>query len=53
MVIHAHFKHCYVTGGSSGLGLSLAILLTKSGADVSIVARDEAKLRGALAELEV
>ncbi|KAH9977903.1 oxidoreductase [Lactifluus volemus] len=32
-------RHCYITGGSSGLGLSLAILLTKKGADVSITAR--------------
>ncbi|KAJ7638874.1 hypothetical protein FB45DRAFT_904117 [Roridomyces roridus] len=45
-------RHCYVTGGSSGLGLSLAILLTKKGAHVSIVARDEQKLRTALEEME-
>ncbi|KAJ6485110.1 oxidoreductase [Mycena vitilis] len=45
-------KHCYITGGSSGLGLALAILLTRNGADVSIVARDEAKLRSALDEME-
>ncbi|KAJ7283586.1 oxidoreductase [Mycena rebaudengoi] len=45
-------QHCYVTGGSSGLGLSLAILLTKRGANVSIVARDEQKLQSALDELE-
>jgi 3-dehydrosphinganine reductase len=45
-------KHCYVTGGSTGLGLALAVLLTKKGADVSIVARDEKKLDIALAELE-
>ncbi|KAJ7129600.1 oxidoreductase [Mycena epipterygia] len=45
-------RHCYITGGSSGLGLSLAILLTGKGADVSIVARDTKKLRDALAEME-
>ncbi|KAF8580282.1 oxidoreductase [Ramaria rubella] len=45
-------KHCYVTGGSSGTGKCLAILLTKKGAHVSIVARDEAKLEIALQELE-
>ncbi|KAJ7507883.1 oxidoreductase [Mycena galericulata] len=45
-------RHVYITGGSSGLGLSLAILLTKKGADVSIVARDEQKLRSALDEME-
>lgn len=44
--------HCYVTGGSAGLGLSLAILLAKKGAHVSIVARDEKKLRAALEEVE-
>ncbi|CCM03169.1 uncharacterized protein FIBRA_05291 [Fibroporia radiculosa] len=45
-------RHCYITGGSSGLGLSLAILLTKKGADVSIVARNEQRLQKALEELE-
>lgn len=42
-----------MTGGSSGLGLSLAKLLTKAGAHVSIVARDEKRLASALEELEV
>ncbi|KAF8076463.1 oxidoreductase [Lyophyllum atratum] len=46
-------KHCYVTGGSAGLGLSLAILLTKKGADVSIVARNGERLQKALEQLEV
>uniref|UniRef100_A0A0W0G4W7 Oxidoreductase n=1 Tax=Moniliophthora roreri TaxID=221103 RepID=A0A0W0G4W7_MONRR len=45
-------QHCYITGGSAGLGLALAILLTKKGAHVSIVARDKEKLRLALEELE-
>ncbi|KAI0785562.1 oxidoreductase [Abortiporus biennis] len=45
-------KHCFVTGGSSGLGLSLAILLTQLGAHVSIVARDQKKLESALEQLE-
>ncbi|KAI0959479.1 hypothetical protein AcW1_004292 [Taiwanofungus camphoratus] len=45
-------RHCYVTGGSSGLGLALAILLTRKGADVSIVARNEERLHKALDELE-
>ncbi|KAK0451198.1 oxidoreductase [Desarmillaria tabescens] len=45
-------KHCYVTGGSQGLGLAVALLLVKLGADVSIVARNEEKLRAALAEME-
>jgi 3-dehydrosphinganine reductase len=42
-----------VTGGSAGLGLALAILLTKHGADVSIVARNEERLQAALEEMEV
>ncbi|KAL0570371.1 3-dehydrosphinganine reductase [Marasmius crinis-equi] len=45
-------QHCYVTGGSAGLGLALAVLLAKHGAHVSIVARDREKLRKALEEVE-
>ncbi|EPT03742.1 hypothetical protein FOMPIDRAFT_1046772 [Fomitopsis schrenkii] len=45
-------RHCYVTGGSSGLGLALAVLLTKRGAHVSVVARNEERLQKALKELE-
>ncbi|THH15370.1 hypothetical protein EW146_g5096 [Bondarzewia mesenterica] len=45
-------RHCYITGGSAGLGLALAILLTKQGADVSIVARNEEQLEKALAQME-
>ncbi|KAI5121963.1 hypothetical protein M0805_002034 [Coniferiporia weirii] len=45
-------KNCYVTGGSQGLGLSLATLLVDSGANVTIVARDENKLKAALEQLE-
>jgi 3-dehydrosphinganine reductase len=46
-------QHCYITGGSTGLGLSLAILLAKKGANISIVARDQGKLDKALVEIEV
>lgn len=46
-------QHVYITGGSAGLGLSVAQLLTKKGAHVSIVARNEEKLNKALATLEV
>lgn len=42
-----------MTGGSTGLGLALAILLVTKGAHVSIVARDQEKLDKALAQLEV
>lgn len=45
-------KHCYVTGGSAGLGLALAILLTRKGADVSIVARHKGRLGKALELME-
>ncbi|KAH7906598.1 hypothetical protein BJ138DRAFT_1162259 [Hygrophoropsis aurantiaca] len=44
--------HIYITGGSQGLGLALAILLAKKGAHVSIVARTQSKLDQALIELE-
>lgn len=41
-----------MTGGSAGLGLALAILLTKKGADVSIVARNKKRLQDALDEMK-
>ncbi|KAF8208980.1 oxidoreductase [Mycena galopus ATCC 62051] len=44
--------HCYVTGGSTGLGLELAKLLTQKGAHVSIVARNQDRLDSALEQLE-
>ncbi|KZW01919.1 NAD(P)-binding protein [Exidia glandulosa HHB12029] len=44
--------HCYVTGGSQGLGLELALLLVKERAHVSIVARDQSKLDAAIRQLE-
>lgn len=47
------FQHCFITGGSSGLGLSLAVLLVRKGANVSIVARNEERLKKALETLEV
>ncbi|HXY92622.1 MAG TPA: SDR family NAD(P)-dependent oxidoreductase, partial [Acidimicrobiia bacterium] len=39
--------HAIVTGGSSGIGLATACLLARSGARVSLVARDEARLEDA------
>nr|CRX79070.1 hypothetical protein ls5930a1_00105 [Leucosporidium scottii] len=45
-------KHCYIGGGSEGLGLALACQLADRGAHVSIVSRSQAKLDKALAELE-
>ncbi len=40
-----------VTGGSSGIGLATARLLRRAGASLTLVARDEAKLASARAEL--
>ncbi|KAJ7767637.1 oxidoreductase [Mycena metata] len=44
--------HCYVTGGSTGLGLEVARLLTQKGAHVSIVARNQERLDQALSQLK-
>ncbi len=44
---------CVVTGGSQGLGLSVAKLLARKGANVVIVARNVDKLKAAVEELEV
>lgn len=46
-------KHCFITGGSTGLGKSLAIELVKSGADVCIVARRLSELEAAVQEIKV
>ncbi|KAL7339362.1 oxidoreductase [Rhodotorula toruloides] len=45
-------KHCYIGGGSEGLGLSLACQLADRGAHVTIVSRSQSKLDNALQELE-
>ncbi|PRQ71864.1 hypothetical protein AAT19DRAFT_9979 [Rhodotorula toruloides] len=45
-------KHCYIGGGSEGLGLSLACQLADHGAHVTIVSRSQSKLDRALQELE-
>ncbi|KAH9902477.1 hypothetical protein C8Q73DRAFT_6813 [Cubamyces lactineus] len=45
-------QHCFITGGSSGTGLALAVLLVERGAHVSIVARNEERLAKALDTLE-
>lgn len=46
-------KHCFITGGSTGLGKALAIELIKKGANVTIVARRQSELDKAAKELEV
>ena len=42
-----------ITGGSSGIGKAIAVLLADMGAHISILARNEDKLRQAKAEIEV
>lgn len=46
-------KHVLITGGSAGLGKSLAIKFAKLGANVTIIARDPKKLDEAVKELNV
>jgi len=45
-------KHVVITGGSSGIGLSLALKLVKKGCSVTIFARDEKKLFVAVEAME-
>ncbi|KAJ7638139.1 oxidoreductase [Mycena rosella] len=44
--------HIYITGGSTGLGLSTALILAGKGAHVSIVARNQEKLDKAVEAME-
>lgn len=46
-------KHVLITGGSSGLGKGTAIQLAKLGANITIIARNVAKLEEAKADIEV
>lgn len=46
-------KHCFITGGSTGLGKALAVELVKEGADVCIVARRVSELEKAAEEIKV
>jgi 3-dehydrosphinganine reductase len=45
-------KHAIVTGGSSGIGKAIAMLLIERGANISAIARDWEKLQQAKAEVE-
>ncbi|KAH3771574.1 3-ketodihydrosphingosine reductase-like [Dreissena polymorpha] len=45
-------KHVVITGGSSGIGKSLAIQAAQLGANVSILARDKVKLETAKTEIQ-
>lgn len=46
-------QHCYVTGGTQGLGQELAIELARRGAHVSVVARTQSKIDETLQKLAV
>jgi 3-dehydrosphinganine reductase len=45
-------RHVLITGGSSGIGLAMAKLWATRGAQISLLARDEEKLKRAQAELQ-
>src|SRR5260370_34835181 len=45
-------KSAVVTGGSKGLGLAIAEEYARSGADVAILARDQATLNDATAKIQ-
>jgi NAD(P)-dependent dehydrogenase (short-subunit alcohol dehydrogenase family) len=47
-----HGKHVLVVGGSSGIGMEVAAQILKSGANVTVVGRSEAKLHRALTSLD-
>ncbi|GFU45781.1 3-ketodihydrosphingosine reductase [Nephila pilipes] len=44
-------EHCVVTGGSSGIGLAIAIHSAKMGANVTIIARSKIRLQAAKEEI--
>ncbi|HLP87500.1 MAG TPA: SDR family oxidoreductase [Nostocaceae cyanobacterium] len=46
------YKHAIITGGSSGIGKAIASLLIQTGANVSIIARNQTKLNSTQKELE-
>ncbi|KAJ2003940.1 3-dehydrosphinganine reductase [Coemansia thaxteri] len=50
--INVRGKHCYVTGGSQGLGKCVAQDLARRGAHVTIVARRESVLKEAIEEIK-
>lgn len=45
-------QHVVITGGSSGIGKAVAILFAKAGANISIIARNQAKLTAAKSEIK-
>jgi 3-dehydrosphinganine reductase len=51
MSIEFSGKHVFITGGSSGIGLALAVLFAKQGANITILARREDQLQKAAVEI--
>jgi len=45
-------KRVYITGGSSGIGLALALLYVRAGDDVVLLARDPARLQQAVSNCQ-
>lgn len=45
-------RHCLITGGSGALGSSIAADMARAGARVTLLGRNEAKLRAALSEVQ-
>lgn len=50
--ISLHGRHCLVTGGSGALGSSIAADMARAGARVTLLGRDESKLRATLSEVQ-
>lgn len=50
--MHRNRSHAIITGGSSGIGKAIAIRLARQGAHVSIIARDQERLRLAQTAIE-
>lgn len=53
MIISLKNKNALVGGSSGGLGKAIAVQLAASGANVTLLARNEEKLKSALSELDV
>lgn len=51
-LVQPTYSHTIITGGSSGIGRSLALQLARQGADVTIIARGQARLEQAQQDIE-
>jgi 3-oxoacyl-[acyl-carrier protein] reductase len=52
MDLHLKNKNALVCGSTQGIGKATAILLAKEGVNVTLIARNEEKLKAVLSELE-